>query len=699
MADFDQSAFDYEQQQLKKHAAEIHRQLERLEAAEKYTGSDITEQSLEDVREKGRQSLRVANHEPYFGRLDFQEDGTDAPLPLYIGKAGVSEESGRDVMIVDWRAPVASLFYSFTGGEETAFYDSPEGLIEGNIHLKRNIVVRSQELLRVVDTYEKGKENHGAADEFLLYRLGERKDSKLRDIVSTIQAEQNDIIRSKRDAALIIQGVAGSGKTTVALHRLAYLIYEYRENMEAERMIIFAPNAMFLDYISNVLPELGVGNIQQTTFTDWAKRMLESKVKILQETAKTEEWFAPGPQRSGAKRLRTGRLKGSLSYMNLVSRLMEELLAKSVPDKDFEAWENTVLKQETIAEWYHSDTKSTASRKRERVQEKIKRWLDHELAKIWEQKVQKETKKKANQRLRAYMNSWPSLDPLALYKEILSAEEMRAYLPDELYRATLKSAGKKTVLEEDLAALLHIQLLVKGIDRDAKFQHCVIDEAQDFSPYQIALLNQLSVRGSFTILGDLSQGIYDDKGLESWEELHPIFEKEHLAYFELEKSYRSTMEIIEFANGVLTSAYQPAVLASPVFRSADDVRVEETAEGEETEKLIEALSELSEQNANTIGIIGRTEEHCERIHRELAERGQHASILSGGKRDYGGGISVIPIHLAKGLEFDAVLICDANKEHYEKTPWDAKLLYVGCTRALHFLRIYYSGDPSPLLPV
>lgn len=197
-------------------------QLEKLEKVPIYYGEDIKEQVLESMRESSRKNLRIGVQEPYFGRLDFEEDGQLEPNPIYIGKVGVSDEDTMKPIVIDWRAPVASMFYSFTGGEEPAFYHSPDGLIEGNIYLKRNISIRKRELERVVDTYVKGSNDLSLADDFLLYRLGENKDNKLKDIVSTIQAEQNDIIRAEKNMPLIIQGVAGSGKTTIALHRLLF---------------------------------------------------------------------------------------------------------------------------------------------------------------------------------------------------------------------------------------------------------------------------------------------------------------------------------------------------------------------------------------------------------------------------------------------------------------------------------------------
>lgn len=287
-----QSAYQEELQQLTKTAAEIDRQIEYLRDIPRYYGEDLTEQVLDSIRETNRLNLSIATNEPYFGRLDFQEDEKEYLIPLYIGKVGVADETTGELLVIDWRAPVSSMFYSFTGGDELASYESPEGIIQGLVYLKRNLVIRQKNLQRVVDTYVKGSENSSLGDEFLIYRLGENKDNRLRDIVSTIQTEQDRIIRSTKNKPLIIQGVAGSGKTTVALHRLAYLLYQYRENVRAEKMIIFAPTSMFLDYISNVLPELGVGGIQQTTFSDWALDLLDNEVTLVDSSDKLGQWFS-----------------------------------------------------------------------------------------------------------------------------------------------------------------------------------------------------------------------------------------------------------------------------------------------------------------------------------------------------------------------------------------------------------------------
>ena len=301
----------------------------------RYTGDDFTEQMLDQQREERKRRLEIASKEAYFGRIDFQEEGWDQSKPLYIGKAGVARSGSDDLLVIDWRAPAASLFYSFSGGEAPVSYASPDGDIGGTVHLKRNLMVRREELLRLVDSFVRGQEDGAVTDEFLLFRLGESKDNKLRDIVSTIQQEQDKIIRADKNLALFIQGVAGSGKTTVALHRLAFLLYQYADRIRSERMIIFAPNRMFLDYISGVLPELGVGDIVQTTFGDWAIELLEREVTLRSQAETLEYWFEQEhtPEEWATA---SGLLKGSTAFKDALNVKLNELEESLVPAETFE---------------------------------------------------------------------------------------------------------------------------------------------------------------------------------------------------------------------------------------------------------------------------------------------------------------------------------------------------------------------------
>ncbi|WP_161519854.1 MULTISPECIES: HelD family protein [Bacillus] len=683
--------FEDELQKMKDTLHTMDEQLDRLEKIPVYYGEDFKEQILESMRESNRQNLRIGVQEPYFGRLDFQEDGKEAVMPIYIGKVGVSDMDTMKPIIIDWRAPVASMFYSFTGGEELAFYQSPDGLVEGDVYLKRNISIRKRELERVVDTYVKGNEDVSHADDFLLYRLGENKDNKLKDIVSTIQSEQNDIIRAERNLPLLIQGVAGSGKTTIALHRLAFLIYEYREQLEAERMIVFAPNSLFLDYISSVLPELGVGNISQTTFSDWALRTLDDSVKLKQTEEKLKEAFSINRDE---KKVMLGKLKGTLEFKTFIEERMIQFENELVPTKDFEAWDRAIIPVEDVKKWMQVEYKHyPLQKRRERLVGRMKRWIEIELKKFGETNEKKLLKKEATKRLNAYMKFWPKMSALSLYSSIVKSKEILEVLPEELVKETEKSCRKKEVCVEDLPALIYIHHRITGIEIGQKFHHVVIDEAQDFSPFQVYVLKEITLGNSFTILGDLSQAIYDYQGIEDWNAFKEVFQE--TGYYELTRSYRSTKEIIEFANEIIKNAEIPVGLATPVFRSGEDVKVIH-AENQFTE-IVKTVKHLQNADVKTIAVIGRTEDECRDIYMKLTNAGLMVNVIEANQSKYEGGISVVPVYLAKGLEFDAVLLIDVDEEHYKNTKHDAKLLYVGCTRSLHDLWIFHSGEASPLI--
>ncbi|PEB51438.1 DNA helicase UvrD [Bacillus pseudomycoides] len=683
--------FEEELQRMKDTLSTMDEQLEKLEKIPVYYGEDFKEQILESMRESSRQNLRIGVQEPYFGRLDFQEDGQLEPNPIYIGKVGVSDEDTMKPIVIDWRAPVASMFYSFTGGEEPAFYHSPDGLVEGDVYLKRNISIRKRELERVVDTYVKGSEDVSLADDFLLYRLGENKDNKLKDIVSTIQSEQNDIIRAEKNLPLLIQGVAGSGKTTIALHRLAFLIYEYREQLEAERMIVFAPNSLFLDYISSVLPELGVGNIRQTTFQDWALRTLDGAVKLKHTEEKLKEAFSINRDDN---KVMLGKLKGTMKFKSFIEESMIQFEKDLVPTKDFEAWDRAVIPVEEIKKWMQVEYKHYPLKKRrERLVGRIKRWIEIELKKVGETNEKKALKKEATKRLNAYMKFWPKMSPLSLYGSMMKQKEILDVLPEELVQETEKNCRKKEVYVEDLPSLIYIHHKITGIEIGQKFHHVVIDEAQDFSPFQVYILKEITLGNSFTILGDLSQAIYDYQGIEDWNDFKEVFQE--TGYYELTRSYRSTKEIIEFANEVIKNADIPVGLATPVFRSGEKVKVIST--DDQFAAIVKTLQKMQNENVKTIAVIGRTEDECRNIYKKLTAAGITVNVIEANQSKYEGGISVVPVYLAKGLEFDAVLLIDVDEIHYKDTKHDAKLLYVGCTRSLHDLWIFYSGEASPLI--
>ncbi|MNO43987.1 Helicase IV [compost metagenome] len=699
-----QSAYQEEKERLDRTLETIDRKLEQLRSIPVYTGDDFTEQLLEENREMQRQQLEQSHREPYFGRLDFEETGKGMS-PLYIGKVGVSGDDVREPIVIDWRAPVASLFYSFTGGDR-AEYEAPEGLIEGLVYLKRNIVIRKGILERVVDTFNKDSDGPAVSDEFLVYRLGENKDNRLRDIVSTIQAEQDKIIRAAKNTALIIQGVAGSGKTTVALHRLAFLLYQYKEQIKAERMVIFAPNLMFIDYISEVLPELGVGDIMQSTFSHWALQVLgiEDNEVLAGDSDSLVRWFDNSEQ--GNETLEDshlpGRYKGSMEFKSVLDEYLENVTPGIVPMIDFEPWEGKKLPHKMIEQWFEDEYRHyKVAERKERVLARIHRWIEMELKKSPSAAAMKERKKKAQQREKAYSKKWPELEALALYRKLFlpsktdESQELRAItgkIPTGIFKETQAYLKKGTLREEDLAALLYIYSGIQEINGNLTFDHVVIDEAQDFSPFQVAVLDRFVKGHSFTILGDLSQGIHYYKGVREWEEMQTLFAPDETAYFALTRSYRSTMEIIDFANEILKRGVGSELLAVPVFRSGDSVRLEPAYGNDRYKTIFDTLEKASSHDYRTVALLTRTLHEAEQLHAYLLEESVDAHLIHGDKTQYKGGISVLPVYLSKGLEFDAVIVTDVDQEHYG--PADAKLLYVGCTRALHELWLLH-GEKLP----
>ncbi len=688
-----QSALVEEQRRLTEALEEIDKQ--HSEIGPRYYGDNFIEQVLDAKRQESSERLELLGNEPYFGRLDFQEEKKQQATPLYIGKRGMDRRDSGEPYIIDWRAPVASLFYSFTGGDEPVNYEAPEGIIRGEVLQKRNIFIRDKVLQRVVDSYVRGGDNLGQTDEFLLYRLGEKKDNRLRDIVSTIQAEQDRIIRAPRHMALIIQGAAGSGKTTVALHRLAYLLYNYQGQIRAERMIILAPNAMFLDYISGVLPELGVGNVEQSTFVEWVTELLGGQLKLTAQTEGTQ-WFSLHTTGSVSGDQTSGRYKGSIHFKEWIDVALSHYEGNYLQDINFEPWDGRVLDQRQIRQWFDQEYGHyPLAARRERLLGRMKRWLEMQLAEVADPKKRKERSKLAKQRLQAYLKKHPEIAPFKLYKGLFerSSEE----IPKRIFQDTKAYLKRGLVQVEDLAPIGWIHYKLHGAD-GRWFDHVVVDEAQDVSPFQIALLGAYMREPSFTILGDLAQGIHAYRGINRWEELTEVFAEGQTSYHELIQSYRSTLEIIEFANRILPFTETGLPLAQPVFRSGEPVAVIEMKSGDDLTEHIQAfIHENRDRGMQTFAIIGRTNEDCSLIYDALSQVESQVTFITEGQNEYRGGISVVPIFLAKGLEFDAVLLLDVDSERYSATPQDAKLLYVGCTRALHYLTLLYQGEISPLI--
>ncbi|RAL26860.1 HelD family protein [Thermoflavimicrobium daqui] len=690
------SLYTEEKQKLKQITEKIGQQIAALEKIPRYYGNHLVEQILDDQRQKKLRDLRHAYSQLYFGRLDFEEGETNQITPLYIGKIGVEDEAENQPLIIDWRAPVASMFYSFTGKGDTASYISPDGLVEGVIHLKRNIVIRKQKLERVVDSYVRGKENMGLTDEFLLYRLSENKDHRLRDIVSTIQLEQDQIIRADRSEALIIQGVPGSGKTTVALHRLAFLLYQYRQRIRAERIVIFAPNQMFLDYISDVLPELGVGDIQQTTFRNWAMEILKShhiELEELKTSPQAKQFDKKPPFLTQTEKW--DRLRGSIDFLHYLKRAFAYYESHVVPKRGILAWDDVFLSEETIRTWFEIEYKHEPLMKRkERVFARIKRWLESAYKEIRSLDPKGLQKKEAMKRMRAYMKAWPKHNLIELYHHLLITPLPSSDLDIDL--SIIRQNINLKVLDcADLAPLVYLHTQLYGVDQTQLFDHIVIDEAQDFSPLQVAVLQEYCPSGSFTILGDILQNIFGGQGIRHWNEFQSLFPIQKVRFYQLQRSYRSTTEIIQFANQVIDPYRGEIERAIPVFRSGDPVQCFQMNSFQE---IMTWVQDAFSQGSHTVAVVTPTEMRAKEAYRMLMNAELKPNLITSQQDQYLGGLSVAPIYLVKGMEFDAVILLDVDDQFYPENEQCAKLLFVGCTRALHRLSLAYQKEISPLVP-
>lgn len=367
-----------------------------------------------------------------------------------------------------------------------------------------------------------------------------------------------------------------------------------------------------------------------------------------------------------------------------------------MPDLDFEPWDRRALPARSIREWFEVEYRHyPLAQRRERLIGRINRWLEMQLKEIGDAKIRKERSKTGKQRLKAYSKKLPQTDALSFYRSLFDQPD--AFIPPAIGNETKSVLKKGAAMPEDLAPLVWIHARFRGPE-EPPFDHVVLDEAQDVSPFQIVLLNSMMAEPSFTILGDLAQGIHAYRGIRRWEEFAGLFPPERRSYHELKMSYRSTLEIIEFANRILPFTDTSLPPAQPVFRSGDPVEIvrAERADAVVTE-IAGFIAANRERGMRTIAVIGRTDESCRHLAAELAAAGWEARLIAEGQTHYGGGVSVVPVYLAKGLEFDAVILADADAESYTLDPQDAKLLYVGCTRALHRLTLLHAGALTPLV--
>ncbi len=665
--------------------------------------------------------LRLSRPKPYFTRLDFAERGQSASS-YYIGKYGVIDPSSLESVVVDWRAPIANLYYSGQLGHVS--YQAPDGKIEGELTLKRQFDIADGNLLHIFD------ENIASQDAFLLRALNQMSGERLKDIVSTIQSEQNLVIRQPLKDDLIVQGAAGSGKTTIALHRIAYLLYAYSDRLRPERMLIIAPNPLFLDYISAVLPDLGVENAVQSTFEKFFLDFLGLKLRINDRREQLDRLMKKG--RQAAEELNTiSRIKGSRAFYEAFDAYLGVYERSLAPQKDLYFGPALLWKKEDAARFLLTDeapfsfqrrvaqfsiqlkkrTMAAANdivkwfkRESEKRAEKLRQSyagseeLNAKLTKLYENRDAriKETLAQAESYAGGVVKSLPSLKPMEVYLAFLKKLSAQNEDPALQHAAQYSLGSIKTgrVDPEDIPPLVIAALRCEDRPKQV-FRHIVIDEAQDLSPMQILTFKKCIPEASFTLVGDLMQGIGAVKGISDWSELIDNILNEGCKLTRLTTSYRSTRQIMA-----------EAFKAARAFQDGDKIRV--IRDGEACEYLRAAderkrisvirslLSQAKDRPHATVAVIEKDSKRAQTLFGELNDiEGIRLLIASSDKFD--GSLFVCSASDAKGLEFDEVIIADASSSLYEDRQDDARLLYVALTRALHRLKLVYTGELTRLL--
>ena len=670
-------------------------------------------------------TLKLSSQKPYFTRIDFEEDGSESET-FYIGKYGVTETKTLKSVVVDWRAPIANLYYSGQLGRVN--YTAPDGKVEGNLTLKRQFDISDGVLNSIFDT------DIVSQDAYLQSALNAMTGERLKEIVTTIQAEQNYVIRHPLKRSLIVQGAAGSGKTTIALHRIAYLLYAFSNQLRPENMLILAPNPLFLNYIAGVLPDLGVENVKQTTFIRLIAGWLEGDFPKIDTQDRTERILNMREDDLTAL-TKQAQFKGSLRLMALLDAFLNDYEAAYAPEdgiffgpvelyskeemdhfllvdekpfpmqrrvqefkKQLTKRANAAAKQLAAFYMRESDRRSAVIRDSEKDPEQLK----YKLRRLYESRDEriKQTQEAVKPFIKNTMASLPALDPVDLYR--LFWEGIRASCEGEDERMTAENtldllSRKKPLSPEDVAPIAYIAMRVTERKR-FDVRHIVIDEAQDFSPFEIALLKSMMPSATFTIVGDLMQGIHAWRALNDWKTLTDTLFEGGASMHHLATSYRNTIEIMSAALTVSKRRHTSSQLpVRPVERHGDAPVFEAFKSPDEgITRINEIVRDWKNKGLTTIAIIERTEKSAKKLS-DLLSPDLNAAYLNVNDSAYAGGVSVVPASSAKGLEFDGVIIANADDITYPDRDLDARLLYVSMTRPLHKLHVLYKNKLTDLL--
>lgn len=600
-----------------------------------------------------RRRIRKMQKSPFFGRVDFCYEGEEDPETFYIGIANFAERAGMTPLVYDWRAPVSELFYDYDRGP--ASYQAPAGVMEGEITSKWQYKIRNGRLIYAFESDTK------IDDEILKEELGTNGDVKLKNIVRTIQKEQNAIIRNTRDKILAIQGVAGSGKTSVALHRIAYLLYHDRENLTSSDVLILSPNSVFADYISHILPELGEEPVQEMSFDLFTYRELKDTAPDCEDRYHQLERMMKFPDKEREERYQQKQSEEMAGQIEGFLAILEDSLL-NFRDIEYKGLKKT--ESELIQLFYFKFQNIPLLARMDAVRE----YVTDEYETLRGRELSEEEAEVVCQK---FASLYVTTDIYQIYNWLMEFAGYPA-LPDVPYE-------RRLIEYEDAAPMLYLKYRLLGKGAHKRIKHLVIDEMQDYSYMQYLILSEL-FSCSMTILGDRFQTM-DHTSQDVMQFLPRIFGKKVRKIY-LNKSYRNTLEISRYAAALQTAAGAPEQflarhgkeVAESAFSSVDDL----------LDQVVKQLRLQKDDGYETAAVLAMTEDEAHDIYMLLKNRSVSVSYIDRDSTSFHPGLTVTTFYLAKGLEFDQVFTI------YEENgnPLLPQARYICATRALHELYMY-----------
>ena len=619
-----------------------------------------------------RDRIAKLKDSPYFARIDFREEQEEEGQPYYIGRFAFQYEN--EPLVFDWRAPISGMFYDCEVG--AAGFMAPAGWTAGELTRKRQFKIRNGVMEYALES------SANVQDDVLQRELSHTSDEKMKSIISTIQREQNQIIRNEKEGTMIIQGVAGSGKTSIALHRIAFLLYRLKDRLTARNVTILSPNKVFGDYISGVIPELGEEPIYEMSFGELAEIQLEGVIGFEPDRDPFETQDETWSERV--------RFKSTLDFVSLMDRYIEQLPEFIFIPTDY-VYGSFSAKGEWIRDRFLAYGTCPVKKRLAMVADDIHDRFETD--NIMEQEVPRP------RTILKQLNSMLTMkDTLAVYKDFYK----RMGIPEYFVMA-----ARKTLEWADVYPFLYLHSAFQGLKESHITRHLVIDEMQDYTPVQYAALNRMFPCRK-TILGDFGQPV-NPNHLHGLEDLRTIYDRAQ--FVELNKSYRSTYEIMRFAKKIHhVSALEPVKRHGeppaliPCLDAADEIR-----------KIREAIRCFRTGKNVSLGIILKTDAAAKDMYEVLAgydgveenqveenqvegngEEACDISLLTRESTSFQNGISITSVRMSKGLEFDEVLIPQADCRTYT-SDFDRGLLYIACTRAMHRLTLTYSGKETEFI--